>query len=94
MAYRLLETVIPWFLVVLFITQMVIPLILNKKMFWLFRKSETEEIKKEIVSDLEAEIEKAKEVSNFAKEKAGQVKSKVDDVVKSAEDLKKKTEGL
>lgn len=92
--YKILEQITPWILIVLFITQVVIPLLLNKKMFWMFRKSETEEIKKEVVSDLETEIEKVEEAAEIVKNKASEVKSKVDDVVKSAEDLKKKAENL
>lgn len=58
MLWRLIELLFLVFLVIFLFSQVVIPPLLNKPFFWLFRKSERELAhKKEKVSELHTKIE-------------------------------------
>lgn len=94
--WKIIQEVLPALLIVLFISQYVIPIILDKKTWWLFRGNK-EDKKMEIptnTSPLSEEIKATKVVVDEAKTKAEIVKEKVKENLKTAEDLKKEADKL
>lgn len=83
-------------LILTIITQIIIPLIFDIPLFFLFKKSKPKEKEATPTSEtpLEKEVEETADVINKAKEKHKEVKQKVDNNFKAAEDLKGKTDKL
>jgi len=95
--WKIVQEVLPALLVILFITQWVIPIVFNLKTWWLFRRGKKTEITEKPAvpsSTLLEEIESTKTVVNEAKAKANVVIEKVEENLKSAEDLKKAADKL
>lgn len=94
--WKIIQELLPITLVILFITQIVIPIIFNGKTFWLFRKEK--EIKKEIEvlnpTTLSNEIKATKVIVDEAKDRAEKVIEKINGNLKTAEDLKKEADKL
>lgn len=89
--WKIIQELLPFVFVILLLTQWVIPIILNKRTWWIFKK-ESEDIKQKVttnISHLKDEIENIKEVVDEVKSKVDIVKEKVEDNLKEAEDLKK-----
>jgi len=81
--YPVLERVAPYILFIIVFTQIILPLVFDYKIFW--RKKINPE--PEVMSDIESDIAKAKEASDIAKAKVGDVKSQLKDLNKKAKDL-------
>lgn len=99
--WKILQELIPLFLIILFLiilllSQYVIPIIFNYQTWWLFKSSKKNIEKTEFSEDvsLEKEVEKTKIIVDEVKEKVNKVKDKVDENHKAAEILKKKTDNL
>jgi len=92
--WKIVQELLPAVLIILFLTQLVIPLLFNGTIFWLFRPNKKVETKTTEPSTLLNEIEATKVVVNEAKAKAEVVIEKVEENLKSAEDLKKEAEKL
>lgn len=95
--WKILQELLPWFLILLLFSQYIIPLIFNQQKWWLFKlhKKNIEE-SKNVNTDisLKKEVEETKVIINEVKEKVTKVKEKVEGNFKSAEDLKKETDNL
>jgi hypothetical protein len=92
--WKIVQELLPALLIVIFITQWVLPILLNKRTWWLFR-GEAKEIQKLVDSSkLIDEIKSTKVVVDEVKAKIDEVKTKVEENLKSAEDLKKEAEKL
>jgi hypothetical protein len=91
--WKIIQQLLPAVLIILFLTQLVIPLLFNKKTWWLFRPEEKPS-KPENPSTLVDEIKATKTYVDEAKAKASEVKQKVEGNLKSAEDLKKEADNL
>jgi len=89
--WKVLQELLPIVLVILFITQLVIPMVFNLQTWWLFRPSKK---KTTNPSSLSEEIETVKAVVDEAKAKANEVIEKAEGNLKSAEDLKNAAEKL
>ena len=89
--WKIISFLLPWFIVVIILSQVILPLILKRQLFWLFRKkkvADAEEI------SLEEEIKEAeKEVINTGIKVAG-IQEKVNKHYKEAEKLKKKSDSI
>lgn len=83
-----IQELIPVILVILFLTQIVLPLLFNKQVFWLFRP-EKKVINPSSSSTLKDELSNTKEVVNKAKTQSDLIKEKLQENLKIAEDLKK-----
>lgn len=93
--WKVIQEVLPFLLVVLVISQYVIPVLFKSKTWWLFRPSDKkEETKVEKPSNLSSELEETKKIVDQTKEKVGKVQEKVAEHFKSAEELKKESDGL
>ena len=92
--WKIVQELLPAALIILFLSQLVIPLLFNGTIFWLFKPSRKEESKTTEPSTLLKEIEATKVVVNEAKAKADVVIEKIEENLKSAEDLKKEAEKL
>lgn len=95
--WKIIQELLPAVLVILLLTQYVIPVLFNKRTWWLFRgeKEEQKEIQKPTdTSTLLSEIEATKVVVDEAKAKAEVVKEKAEGNLKEAEDLKKAADKL
>lgn len=96
--WKIIQELLPAVLVILFLSQYVIPVLFNKRTWWLFRgETEDLEIKDKPTanpSQLFEEIEATKAVVDEAKAKAEVVQEKVDGNLKEAEDLKKAADKL
>jgi hypothetical protein len=80
---------------VIVITQIIIPVILNYPLFWLFKKKvviEPEEAKDE--PSLKDELASARKVAEEAKKKVNEVREKVDKHYRNAEEMKDDAEDL
>ncbi len=91
--WKIVQELLPIALVIIFLTQVLIPVILNKTTWWLFRP---EKKKKEVTNPLSLpdEINQTKTIVDEAKAKVDEVIEKVEGNLKSAEDLKKEAEKL
>jgi hypothetical protein len=77
--WKIIQELIPWFLVILIFSQYVIPVVLDQETWWLFklhRKKQKPELTQE--KPLEDEVDKTKELVKETKEKVIEVKKKVD----------------
>jgi len=93
--WKIIQELLPVILVVLFLTQYVLPILLDKPTWWLFRPSPKEKINlPSSPSTLVDEIKATKSVVDEAKSKAELVKEKVEGNLKVAEDLKKEADKL
>lgn len=93
--WKILQELIPITLVVLLITQYVLPLLLNTQTWWLFRPSKKKEEPKTVApTTLLEEIKATKIYVDDVKTKAELVKEKVEGNLKTAEDLKKEADKL
>jgi len=93
--WKIIQEVLPITLVILLMTQYVVPIIFNGTTWWLFRKEKkTNETVTADPSTLLEEIKATKVVIDTAKAKADVVKQKVDGNLKTAEDLKKEADNL
>ncbi len=86
--WKIVQELIPFFLIIILITQVIVPLFTNSKMFWLFRKKNTSK------ESLNEEFEEAKKVADVAKEKVNNVKEKANNNLKTAKDLKDEADNL
>ncbi len=91
--WKIIQELLPFVLIILFLTQLVIPLLFNGTIFWLFRLDKKKEITTN-PSTLSDEIKATKVVVEDAKIKAEIVKEKAEGYLKSAEDLKKEADKL
>ena len=90
--WRIVQELIPIVLVILLVSQLILPMIMNQRTWWLFRKP-----RKVVVEDpesLTSEVEKTKIIVNETKDKVNKVREKVDYNYKSAEELKQETDKL
>lgn len=93
--WKVIQEILPILLIILVISQYVIPVLMKSKTWWLFRPSDKPEVTKtDKPSDLTSELEETKKVVDQAKDKVGKVKEKVAEHFKSAEDLKKESDNL
>lgn len=92
--WKIIQEVLPILLVVLFITQVAVPIIFNGQVFWLFKKEKIKELETADPSTLSQEIKATKVVVDEAKAKAEIIKEKVDGNLRTAEDLKKEVDKL
>ena len=93
--WKVIQEILPFLLVVLFLSQYVLPVIFNKKTWWLFRpKSKTQKETTTNPLPLIDEIKTVKTVVDEAKAKAEIVKDKAKGNLKSAEDLKNEADKL
>lgn len=91
--WKIIQELLPFVFVILLLTQWVLPLIFNKRTWWLFR-GEIKETPTANTSPLKDEIEATKVVVEAAKAKAEVVKEKAEGNLKDAEDLKKAADKL
>ena len=87
--WRIVQSAIPALLVVIFLSQYIIPILMDKRTWWLFRGE-----KKKSSDQLSDEIEKTKSIVDEASAKAGEVIEKAGVNLKEAEDLKKTADKL
>jgi len=93
--WKVIQEVLPALLVILLLTQYVVPILFNGRTWWLFRgEKEVKEEKTIDPSTLSEEIKVTKAVVDEAKAKVEVVKEKVEGNLKSAEDLKKEADKL
>lgn len=88
--WKIFQQFIPLILIILFITQYVIPIIFNRTTWWLFKGKS----KNSNDSSLTSELDSTEEEINKAKEKASKLKEKLKDNLDSAQDLKDKADKL
>lgn len=88
--WKVVQELLPIVLVLLVITQYVIPVVFNFKTWWLFRSSKKEANS----SPLEAQLKETKAEVDKTKAKVENVRTKVEENLKSAEDLKKDADKL
>jgi hypothetical protein len=89
----MIQELLPWFIFIIFVTQVVLPIIFDWPVFFLFRK--TKKIEKTILTKpLEDEIEIAQKKVNETKEVVSKVQEKAKEDFNKAEELKKKTDNL
>lgn len=93
MMWKKLQELIPAVLVILVITQYVIPVVFNFQTWWLFRPSKKKKTEVDS-SPLGSQINEIKEVVHQTKTKVEDIRTKVDENLKSAEDLKKDADKL
>ena len=89
--WKILQELIPAVLVILLLTQYVIPVIFNLQTWWLFKSSKKKEVNS---SPLDVQIKETKEIVDSTKNKVEDIRTKVDENLKSAEDLKKDADKL
>ncbi len=88
--WKVIQEVLPYLIVILFVSQYVIPVCFNGTKWWLFKSSKKQEQVKTVnSSSLLNEIQSTKTVVDEAKAKADVIKEKVEENLKEAEDLKK-----
>ena len=92
--WKIVQELIPAVLVILLLTQYVIPVIFNLQTWWLFKPSKKQEDKKVGSSPLEVQIKETKVEVDRTKNKVEDIRTKVDENLKSAEDLKKDADKL
>ena len=92
--WKVVQELLPAVLIILFISQIVIPILFNGTKWWLFKSSKKEIVKTTNPSTLLDEINATKAVVDEAKAKADVVKEKVEGNLKDAEDLKKAADKL
>lgn len=95
--WKIIQELTPILLVILLLSQYVIPVLLNQEKWWLFkiRKNKNKSpVLDESEKSLTDEVEEIRSSVNDVKTKANIVKEKVDENYKSAEDLKKETDNL
>lgn len=93
--WKILQELLPIVLIILVLSQYILPILLNQKTWWLFRREDKkQEIKKTIPTVLLEEVQIAKTYVADVKMKVDIVKEKIDDNLKTAEDLKKEADKL
>jgi hypothetical protein len=92
--WKAMQELIPIVLVILLITQYVIPIIMNTKTWWLFKRETKKPIEVASPSTLLDEIKATRVVVDEAKTKAAVVQEKVEENLKTASDLKKEADKL
>ncbi len=80
--WKIISLILPWFIVIIIFSQVILPLILKKDMFWLFKKKKAEE-----KISLEDEVDETGE-------KVTELKNKVNEHYKDAETLKRKSDSI
>jgi hypothetical protein len=91
--WKILQELIPAVLIILMITQYVIPVVFNFQTWWLFRPSK-KKVKETNSSPLDVQIKETKEEVDRTKNKVEDIRAKVGENLKSAEDLKKDADKL
>ena len=92
--WKVIQEVLPILLVVLLISQYVIPVVFNGTTWWLFKPEKKKEVKSTDTSTLLKDITETKAVVDETKVKVEVVKNKVKENLKTAEDLKKEADKL
>ena len=92
--WKVIQEVLPILLVVLLISQYVIPVVFNGTTWWLFKPEKKKEVKSTVTSTLLKDITETKAVVDETKVKVEVVKNKVKENLKTAEDLKKEADKL
>lgn len=95
--WSIIQKSLPFIIFIIIVTQVIIPLIFDRKIFWSFRKKSNKIIndrKDSTILRLKDELDETKEIVANAKETVENVKTKVDKNLKSAEDLKKDADNL
>ena len=90
--WRIISLLLPWFIGIMIVSQVIIPLILKKDMFWLFRKKKKQQFKNP--TSLEEEISSAWEDVFRTEEKVAGVKNKANENYEEAKKLKKKADSI
>ena len=91
--WTILQRVLPWLLLILFISQIAVPLLFDTPTFWLFKRGAFK-TKKPIEDELHANLEKVEEVVEQVKGQVKDVQDKAKENLKTAEDIKRKSDGL
>ena len=89
--WKIVQELIPAVLVILLLTQYVIPVLFNLQTWWLFKTSKKKEVNS---SPLDVQIKETKEIVDSTKNKVEDIRTKVDENLKTAEDLKKDADKL
>ena len=89
--WKIVQELIPAVLVILLLTQYVIPVLFNLQTWWLFKSSKKKEVNS---SPLDVQIKETKEIVDSTKNKVEDIRTKVDENLKTAEDLKKDADKL
>lgn len=92
--WKIIQEVLPIILVVLLITQYVIPVAFNGTKWWLFKPEKKKEVENSEPSTLLKDITETKAVVDETKAKVEVVKKKVKENLKTAEDLNKEADKL
>ncbi len=91
--WKIIQELIPFVLIILLISQIIVPLLFNGTTWWLFKKEKKKELKVDSTT-LSGEIKATKVIVDEAKTKAEIIKEKVEENLKTAEDLKKEADNL
>ena len=89
--WKVIQEILPILLVVLLISQYVVPVIFNKETWWLFKRKKKVSVEPTTLAN---EIDKTKIIVNETKAKVEFIQEKVKDNLKTAEDLKKEADKL
>ena len=90
--WKIIQMATPYILALIVLSQIIIPLMFDTQLFWLFRKSpEKKKVSKGIVK---SQLEETKEVVANAKLKVKDVQERVDNKYKEAEKLKSEADNL
>lgn len=95
--WKIIQELLPWFLVILIFSQYVIPVIIDQETWWLFKLHRKKNVKAQSSTEdktLNEEVDQTKNLVKDTKQKVQKVKKKVDDNFKSAKDLKDETDNL
>jgi len=92
--WRIVQEAIPILLVVLVLSQYVLPTVFNTEKWWLFKRTKKKVSTVVNPTTLSEEIKSTQIVVEETKSKVDKVAEKVEENLKSAEDLKKEVENL
>lgn len=90
--WKVIQELLPLLIIILIVTQYVIPVIFNMQTWWLFKSKRNKSSSK--ISSLNDEIIETKIKVKETKEKVEIITNKVSDNLKTAEDLKKEADKL
>jgi len=91
--WKVIQEILPIFLVVLVVSQYAIPTLLGSPTWWLFRRTAKPAVT-EVPPTLTDEIESVKVEAEVVKTKVRKVRTKVEKNLKTAEDLKKDADNI
>ena len=89
--WKIISMLLPWFFAIVIITQIIIPILLKKDIFWILRKKKnTDPVNK----TLEDEVIAAQKESSNSEKNVWEVKNKVNEHFEEAERLKRKSDSI